>query len=191
MARKKKKKPGNKAQASREKPRAPAAAAAIESDPEAFQKDIEEIKNLLLVRRTSEALDLVDLLRSKRRLMTTNFILGLFRGIGFFLGVTIVGALILGMVALTFSWIESILGLEEGTAKSYLQEVVGQGETLKPENGTNSTTGDATVEDAVRKVLVEENLIPPPEEGDAGEREPGEGSGEESDSPPVKDSEER
>jgi len=187
MAHSKKKQKKN-APASRAPSPESAAAARHRSDPEGFHKDIEEIKNLLLVRRTSEALDLVDLLRSKRRLMTTNFLLGLFRGIGFFLGVTIVGALILGMVALTFSWIESLLGLEEGTAKSYLQDVVGQGETLKPENGASGAAPDETIEDVVRKILEDENLIAPSEESQAGDKDQEEGN---RDSPPPQEPEEK
>jgi hypothetical protein len=161
------------------------------NDPEQFHKDVEEIKNLLLARRTSEALDLIDLLRSKRRLMTTNFVLGLFRGIGLFLGLTIVGALILGILAFTFSWIESLVGVEEGTTRDLLQKLVGQGETLKAENngngsgsGADAAEADETVEDVVRRILREENLIPPADDPGTGEKGQGEAS---RDSPPPEE----
>ncbi|MEW6747840.1 MAG: DUF5665 domain-containing protein [Planctomycetota bacterium] len=56
------------------------------------------------LKRVLEAHDMVELLYSKRRLLWLNFWLGLLRGLGFFLGMTLVGALLLGLLIYLFDW---------------------------------------------------------------------------------------
>jgi hypothetical protein len=109
---------------------------------------------------------MVDLLTSKRRLAANNFFLGLFRGIGFFLGVTIVGSLVLGVgvavAGTAFGKLESLLGMERGTVGNFFRGMAERGENLADDDeGGFWTDSDSETARIVREVLREENLIPP------------------------------
>ena len=117
---------------------------------------VDELRNLFLVRRTAEAADLVDLLRSKRRLMLSNFLLGLARGVGFFLGVTIVGGLLLGAVALAFGWVDKAMNAESGTAERFFQRMIDKGEKLKGEVQENGGSDEERLRALIKKMIDDE-----------------------------------
>jgi len=130
-----------------------------QSDLVSLTKQVEEVKSLLLIKRTTEALDLLDLLRSKRRLILANFLIGLFRGIGLFLGMTIVGALLLGIVVFVTSRAESILGLEKGSVEKAYRNIIERGEELRQTNSNNLPNGQnqKQIEEVVRRLMDEQS----------------------------------
>ncbi len=185
MAKKKKKNSGSKTAS--DSPPVPAAG----SDPSApleGKKDlvskVDEIRDLLLVRRTAESLDLVDLLRSKRRLMFNNFLLGLFRGIGFFLGFTIVGALLLGILVLSFGWVDHLLDRDEGATKSFFQNVIDEGMNFKSTTEDGLSGDEQEFRELVRQILKEEGQSAATEEPLPEENRPEDERSGEGDSPP-------
>jgi hypothetical protein len=91
--------PGPRPDRAPESPSSSQQQAALEplKDADLLQR-VEEVRDLMLTRRATELADLVEFLRSKRRLGWMNFLMGLSRGIGFFLGFTIVGAIVVAMV---------------------------------------------------------------------------------------------
>ena len=181
MAKKKKKNRSDKA--APDTPRSPAAGSEPAGPPTGgkdINDKVDEIRNLLLVRRTAESLDLVDLLRSKRRLMFSNFLLGLFRGIGFFLGFGIVGGLLLGILVLSFGWVDSLLDRDKGATKSFFQNVIDEGMNFKEKTVEGRSSDEQKFREMVRRILKEENLStdmedPVPEENRPEDVHDGEG----------------
>lgn len=143
--------------------------------PVEIQKTLNEVKDLLNAQQTAAALDLTHLLSSKRRLVLSNFALGLSRGIGFFIGLSLFGALLLGTVAFAFDWIDDTLGLGIG---NYIDNLVGIGEKFGVNQ--NDRTDEAEEERLRRMIhdyLVEEGLVEEtaePEEENAGTEPEGE-----------------
>ncbi|GJM20642.1 MAG: hypothetical protein DHS20C15_05570 [Planctomycetota bacterium] len=72
-----------------------------------------ELAHKHTAQRHAEIHGLFEILGSKRRLFWVNFLAGLSRGIGFFLGVTLVGGMLIGAMALAFDFVASTLGLKE------------------------------------------------------------------------------
>lgn len=66
---------------------------------ESLDRKIEEMREMLLARRSADLSDFSTFLSSKRRLTTLNFIMGLSRGVGFFLGMSLLGAVLVGGLA--------------------------------------------------------------------------------------------
>ena len=64
---------------------------------EEIARKVEDIYGLLTLRRGAELTDLVQFLKSKRHLAWINFLLGTARGVGFFLGFSLVGALVVAL----------------------------------------------------------------------------------------------
>jgi len=73
-------------------------------------------------RQSAAAHGLLEILASKRRLMAINFLAGLSRGVGFFLGVTLIGGLLLGGLALSIDIALSTFG-SKITLKDVVREV--------------------------------------------------------------------
>ncbi len=91
--------------------------------PVTTEQRIEEIHNRVVLNRTAEVNGMLELLGSSRRLMWTNFLAGLARGVGFFLGVSIVGAVVLGILALvvdrSFKALGSDITLKSAVTSAY------------------------------------------------------------------------
>ncbi len=130
-----------------------------------IQKTLIEVKDLLNVQQTAAALDLSHLLSSRRRLMISNFALGLSRGIGFFIGLSLFGALLLGTIAFAFSWLDETLGLRIG---EQIDKLVNIGEKFGVDQEKIHADDEERVRKMVRDYLVEEGLI---EEEEAPENE--------------------
>ncbi|MHC5210721.1 MAG: DUF5665 domain-containing protein [Planctomycetota bacterium] len=86
-----------------------------------LEEKVDDIHHRLVSRRGAELLGMLDILSSRRKLIWLNFNAGLARGVGFFLGVTLIGALVLGGVALAFNYAARTLGYKDLT----LEEAVG------------------------------------------------------------------
>lgn len=71
------------------------------------EHQIDQLRESLLVRRTADLNDFVELLGSKRKMSSANFLMGLSRGVGFFLGFSLVGALLVGVVGFAVDWTAS------------------------------------------------------------------------------------
>jgi len=107
-----------------------------EGEPETLESRIKDIHAQLTGKISAEANGLLEILGSRRRLMWVNFLAGLARGVGFFLGVTLIGALVLAMLAFFFNTAAERLGYKDITldkavrsavAKfTQIQQIVGQ-----------------------------------------------------------------
>lgn len=84
----------------------------------AVAERVRAVHERVVTTTTSEALALVELLGSTRRLAWVNFVAGLARGLGLFLGVSIVGAVLVGVSAFVFDKAFATLGLKDITLKS-------------------------------------------------------------------------
>jgi hypothetical protein len=85
---------------------------------------IDEIHRRVVLERTTELSGLLEILGHRRRLMWLNFSAGLARGVGFFLGVTLIGALILGGIALAFNAAVGYMGFKDITLEQAVKATV-------------------------------------------------------------------
>ncbi len=76
---------------------------------------------------------LAEVLGSGRRLMWVNFLAGLARGVGFFLGATLVGGLLIGVMAILFDMAASTLGFKDLSLKDAVRAVVVKFEEIRQE----------------------------------------------------------
>jgi hypothetical protein len=74
----------------------------------------------------SEVNGLFELLGSKRRLLFVNFMAGLARGAGFFLGVTLIGGLIIGALAFFVDTTTRFIGMNDVTFRSITRTLAEQ-----------------------------------------------------------------
>jgi hypothetical protein len=111
-------KPGTKAG------RGPARGSTARPGDPSLEEQVEAIHDRLVTRRGSELIGLLEIIASRRKLMWLNFNAGLARGVGFFLGVTMIGALVLGGVALAFNFAAHSLGYTEITLEDAVTSTV-------------------------------------------------------------------
>jgi len=104
--------------------------------------------------QASELAALSELLHSRWKLMWVNFLAGLARGVGFFLGASLVGALLLGMLATAFDTTAERLGFRDMTLKDLVRATVVKFEELRQDVKESE-------EDLKEKAGVEE----PPDDG--------------------------
>jgi len=67
---------------------------------------------------------LLQILGSRRKLMWINFVAGLARGVGFFLGVSLLGGIFLGVTAIVFDKAAQTLGYRDVSLKQVVQAAV-------------------------------------------------------------------
>jgi hypothetical protein len=84
-------------------------------------------------RRALELSALLEILGSSRKLLWVNFLAGLARGVGFFLGVTLVGALLIGALATLFDHAARTLGFRDITLKDAVRAAVVKFEEIRGE----------------------------------------------------------
>ena len=94
--------------------------------PETIEGQVADIYERFVSRTNAEVTGLWEMLGSRRRLMWVNFLAGLSRGIGFFLGVTLVGGLVIGGTALVLDTTAEILGWKDVTFASMVQSMYGK-----------------------------------------------------------------
>ena len=84
-------------------------------------------------RRALQTSALLEILGNSRRLLWVNFVAGLGRGIGFFLGVTLVGALLIGLTAGMFDRTAAALGFKHLTLAAAMRATIVRFEELRQE----------------------------------------------------------
>src|SRR5262245_46201579 len=88
-----------------------------EGTPVTHEQRMEQLYERLVVPSASELSGLMDLVNSRRNLMWVNFLAGVARGIGFFVGVSLLGAVAVGILAFTFEKTARTLGFRDLTLK--------------------------------------------------------------------------
>ena len=94
------------------------------AEPLSTEDKLEEIHRRLVRDRHAELYGMLESLGNRRRMMWLNFNAGLARGVGFFLGVTLIGALLLGGLALAFNWAVVRLGFADVTLEKAVRAAV-------------------------------------------------------------------
>lgn len=74
---------------------------------------VRELTERLAIQRTAEIHGLLEIIGRKRKLFAVNLLAGLARGVGFFLGITLVGGLVIGATAMAFDFVADTLGLKD------------------------------------------------------------------------------
>jgi hypothetical protein len=92
--------------------------------PHTIEEQVEEIHERLVRDRHSELYGLLEILGNRRRMMWLNFTAGIARGAGFFLGVTLVGALMLSGIALALNAAASRLGYKDWSFEQAVRAAV-------------------------------------------------------------------
>jgi hypothetical protein len=133
--------------------------------PHTLEEQIEEIHERLVRDRHSELYGLLDLLGNRRRMMWLNFTSGMARGAGFFIGVTMVGALLLSGLALAFNAAASHLGYKDLTLEQAVRAAVKKFDEVKTivEKTQEETAAEARLEEQDAPVQRPDPLAPPPE----------------------------
>lgn len=86
---------------------------------------------LEIARQAADLTALTELFASRRKLMWVNFVAGLARGVGFFLGVTLVGVMILGLLEVMFDKSAERLGFKDVTLKDLMRTAVVKFEEMR------------------------------------------------------------
>ncbi|MEI7640081.1 MAG: DUF5665 domain-containing protein [bacterium] len=71
----------------------------VENKKKKIQKKLTPIQKYKAMSEADTLKEYVELKKRPFRMMWTNFVMGLFRGIGFFIGMTVVGAVLVAFVA--------------------------------------------------------------------------------------------
>jgi hypothetical protein len=112
--------------ASRRAKQAASPPAETPAEPETLEDRVKAIHAQLTGKISAEANGLLEILGSRRRLMWVNFLAGLARGVGFFLGVTLIGALVLALIGFFFNTAAERLGYKDITLESAVRKAVAQ-----------------------------------------------------------------
>jgi hypothetical protein len=156
-------------------------------EPETLEDRVKAIHSQLTNKISTEANGLLEILGSRRRLMSVNFLAGLARGVGFFLGVTLIGALVLAMIAFFFNTAAERLGYKDITLEgavrsavakfSQIQDIVGEAKAeledaqdahsgANPPGASTGAAGAQTAQDEPTDPAVPDAADPDPGEDD-------------------------
>ena len=136
--------------------------------PHSLEEQIEEIHERLVRDRHSELYGVLDILGNRRRMMWLNFTSGIARGAGFFIGVTMVGALLLSGVALAFNAAASKLGFKDLTFEQAVRSAVKKFEEVQSivEKTKQEEAAGTRIDDpSLRPTHPDAELQPKPQEG--------------------------
>jgi hypothetical protein len=97
------------------------ATADIPLDDKAVADLLNRIEERVIADRHAEIHGLFEILGSRRRLLAVNFFAGLSRGAGFFLGVTLVGGLLIGALGFFVDTTARAVGLDDVTFQSMMR----------------------------------------------------------------------
>lgn len=133
-----------------EPPHTPPSAAQVAE----LRASLEELRNLIASQHAADVHGLSRMLGSKKRLMGVNLLTGLARGVGFFLGATLIGALLIGGTAYFFDASAEALGLKDYTTQRFVRALYGKFREIKqvideieteepaPDGDASESTGD-------------------------------------------------
>lgn len=94
---------------------------ATPNDGRPSQELVDRLTAQLARARAMEINGLLQVLGRKRKLLTVNFLAGLARGAGFFLGLTLVGGLIIGATAMIFDFTARTFGMKDVSFTSLIR----------------------------------------------------------------------
>ncbi len=101
---------------------APQPASSLTDDQiDALSERVDKIHDRVVMRTQSDVHGLFQILGSKRRLLFVNFMSGLARGAGFFLGATLIGGLLIGALAMFVDTTARAMGFEDVTFRSLMR----------------------------------------------------------------------
>ena len=83
--------------------------------PETVEDRVSAIYDRFVTRTQADVVGLWEMLGSRRKLMWVNFLAGLSRGVGFFLGVTLIGGLVIGGAAFLLDKTAEVAGWKDIT----------------------------------------------------------------------------
>jgi hypothetical protein len=135
--------------------------------PHTLEEQVEEIHERLVRDRHSELYGLLEVLGNRRRMMWLNFTSGMARGAGFFIGVTMVGALLLSGVALAFNAAASHLGFKDLTLEQAVRAAVKKFEEVQHivEKTREEETAGTRIDDPNAHPAPPDIDAPKPQEG--------------------------
>ncbi len=93
---------------------------------ETVEERVSAIYDRFVTRTQADVTGLWEMLGSRRKLMWINFLAGISRGVGFFLGVTLIGGLIIGGTAFVLDNAAEAMGWKEITFASMVESVYGK-----------------------------------------------------------------
>ncbi len=91
-----------------------------------LEDKVSELYDSYVTRSTAEINGMLEMLGSRKRLLWVNFLAGLSRGVGFFLGVTLIGGLLIGATALVLDKTAETLGLKDYTFTNMVKGLYGK-----------------------------------------------------------------
>ena len=134
--------------------------------PHSLEEQIEEIHERLVRDRHSELYGVLDILGNRRRMMWLNFTAGMARGAGFFIGVTLVGALLISGIALAFNAAASRLGFKDLTFEQAVRSAVKKFEEVQSiVEKTKQEEAGAAHMDSQQPTHPDLEMQPKPQEG--------------------------
>jgi hypothetical protein len=122
-----------------------------------------ELHERIATQTSADVNGLYQILGSKRRLLFVNFMAGLARGAGFFLGVTLIGGLIIGSFGYFFDATARLVGLDDvtfrGLVRTFAEEAI---EAKKVWEDVNQDDGPADPDADSANTGTDDNRTPPP-----------------------------
>ena len=95
------------------------------------EQKVEEIHDRVVTKTQAEVNGLFEILGSYRRLLWINFLSGLSRGVGFFLGMTLIGGAIIGLGAYVLDKAAATMGIETFSTESIVRPIYGKYQEIK------------------------------------------------------------
>lgn len=126
-----------------------------------------ELHERISAKTQSEVTGLFELLGSKRRLLFVNFMSGLARGAGFFLGVTLIGGLIIGGLAFFVNTTTAAIGMKDVTFQSLIRtfaEQAVEAQKVWEDVQQKESHSDPAAEEVAEPGAIDETRTPPPPE---------------------------
>lgn len=94
--------------------------------PESIEDRVQAIYDRFVTRTQADVTGLWEMLGSRRKLLWVNFLAGMSRGVGFFLGVTLIGGLVIGGTAFVLDKAAETMGWKDITFARMVEGVYGK-----------------------------------------------------------------
>jgi hypothetical protein len=99
--------------------------------PESLEDRVSLMYDRFMTRSAGEVNGMFEMMGSRKRLIWINFLAGLGRGVGFFLGVTLIGGLVIGATAFLLDKTAATIGLKDVTFASMVRSVYSKFEEVQ------------------------------------------------------------